>query len=267
MVTGQSLVLYSRLHIIVINNHKLLRFVLWMILVDAVVLYVPTTTLNYGTVVNMTEAYTTGYNTMERIQMTLFSLQEFVISGVYLWEVRKFIKGWGEDTRKLMIELIAVNIALILLDVALLSVEFENLYMIETTLKGMVYSIKLKLEIGVLSKMVKVVETRKKSRMMPDLEEDIDPRKFSSTATYDQCFAERPTRQTSGSSDSSPFRKSAAQDTEHIERAQNAENDALQLPQDHNSEFRSARPEMSRQSSIQDLYPGRIQGSDENATT
>ena len=59
--------------------------------------------------------------------------------------------------RDSMYELLAVNIALILLDVALLSVEYEDLYEIEITLKGLVYSIKLKLELGVLSRLVRMV--------------------------------------------------------------------------------------------------------------
>lgn len=237
-------------------------------IIDAFILYIPTTVLNYGTVIKMTKTYTEGYNTMERIQMTLFSVQEIGISAIYLWEVRKFLRNWGEDTRKLMIELIAVNIALILLDVALLSVEFENLYEIETTLKGTVYSIKLKLEIGVLSRMVKVVETRKKQRTMPAREEDIDPRKYSSAATFNECFAEDQRKHISESSDSSPFQHPIAEEHEEIERVttQGTEHrkDSLVIPLNAAatlSTFPSARsPEFSRQSSIQDLYPGRIKG-------
>jgi hypothetical protein len=40
------------------------------------------------------------------------------------------------------------------LDIALLSCEFANLYIIETTFKGVVYSIKLKLEFVVLGQLV-----------------------------------------------------------------------------------------------------------------
>jgi hypothetical protein len=36
------------------------------------------------------------------------------------------------------------------MDIALLGVEFANLYIIEVTFKGVVYSIKLKLEFAVL---------------------------------------------------------------------------------------------------------------------
>ena len=43
------------------------------------------------------------------------------------------------------------------MDIALLGVEFANLYIIETTFKSVVYSIKLKLEFAVLGKLVEFV--------------------------------------------------------------------------------------------------------------
>lgn len=187
-----------------------------------------------------------------------FSLQEIVISGIYLWEVRKFLKNWEEAVGKLMIELIVVNVCLILLDIALLSVEFKNLYMIETTLKGMVYSIKLKLELGVLSKMVKVVELRQKARTM-DNPDDIDLRKYSSAPTARDCFAEKvePEDFASKSSQDSP---AAEPGLTRNQRLNSVQNPGL-IPQ-HNDDgnFPSARPEASRQSSIQEMYPGRIAG-------
>jgi hypothetical protein len=47
MVTGQSVVLYSRLHL-VLRNPKVVRAVLWMIVVDAVMLHVSTTVVLFG---------------------------------------------------------------------------------------------------------------------------------------------------------------------------------------------------------------------------
>lgn len=60
-------------------------------------------------------------------------------------------------SRNIMYELLAVNAIIILLDIALLSVEYKNLFQIEVTLKGLIYSIKLKLELGVLSRLVSIV--------------------------------------------------------------------------------------------------------------
>ncbi|KAH0149061.1 integral membrane protein, partial [Aureobasidium melanogenum] len=156
MVPGSSLVLYSRLHCIT-QNRKLLRGILYMIIINAIVLTVPTNVLSLGSNSSKYYLFTFGYSVMEKIQMTVFSLQELVISFIYLVEVRRVLKVIDDGRfRKIMWELGAINIAIIVLDVALLAVEYLGLYQIEVTLKGMCYSIKLKLEFGVLSKLVKI---------------------------------------------------------------------------------------------------------------
>ena len=62
--------------------------------------------------------------------------------------------------RKTMYQLLAINVLIITMDLALLATEFANLYLIETTLKGVVYSVKLKLEFAVLGKLVQFVRDR-----------------------------------------------------------------------------------------------------------
>jgi hypothetical protein len=47
MVTGQSFVLYSRLHLVVYDRRKI-RWVLYMIIIDVFLFHVPTTVLTFG---------------------------------------------------------------------------------------------------------------------------------------------------------------------------------------------------------------------------
>ena len=47
MVTGQSLVLYSRLHLVV-HNKKSIKWVLYMIIIDIFLFHVPTTVMTFG---------------------------------------------------------------------------------------------------------------------------------------------------------------------------------------------------------------------------
>lgn len=78
MVTGQAVVLYSRLHLIVLDD-KLLKRILWMIIIDAIVLHIPTTVLTFGSNSNSdTEQFVHGYNVMEKIQMTGFCVQGII---------------------------------------------------------------------------------------------------------------------------------------------------------------------------------------------
>lgn len=62
--------------------------------------------------------------------------------------------------RKWMWQLVAMNVFLLLLDVTLLALEYMNLYMIQSTFKSMLYSIKLKIEFAVLSQIVRVIQAR-----------------------------------------------------------------------------------------------------------
>ncbi|MCJ1338294.1 hypothetical protein MMC09_003580 [Bachmanniomyces sp. S44760] len=154
MVTGQAIVLYSRLHLVV-RNYKVLRAVLIMIIVDAICFHIPTTILTYGSNSNTSEQYTTAFNAVERLQMTAFCIQEFIISGVYVWATLKLLKPvYHGRTRNVMMQLIWINCIIIGMDVVLLVMEYGGNYEIEATLKAMVYSIKLKLEFAVLNQLM-----------------------------------------------------------------------------------------------------------------
>ena len=77
-------------------------------------------------------------------------------------------KSLRDNKRKLLYQLVAINIIIIILDITLLSCEFANLYIIETTFKGVVYSIKLKLEFAVLGQLVQFTTwTQGASRSSP----------------------------------------------------------------------------------------------------
>ncbi|KAL9114327.1 MAG: hypothetical protein Q9227_001749 [Pyrenula ochraceoflavens] len=160
MVTGQSVVLWSRLHILN-RNEKLLRTLLWMIVIDAIILHIPTTVLTFGSNAlsnpNLPN-FVRGYNVMEKIQMTLFTVQETLISAVYVRETLKFLRlSLHDGARRTMFQLLSINVLIIIMDLGLLGCEYANLYIIETTLKGVVYSIKFKLEFAVLGKLVSFV--------------------------------------------------------------------------------------------------------------
>lgn len=91
MVVGQSVVLWSRLHLIT-QNERLLKGILWGIIINSFVMCTPTIVLTYGSNTADVQHYVHAYSVMERIQMTAFSVQELFISGVYLWEVRRLLK-------------------------------------------------------------------------------------------------------------------------------------------------------------------------------
>jgi hypothetical protein len=154
MVTGQAVVLYSRLHLVV-REQKVLRGVLAMIIVDAFCFHIPTTVLTFGSNSKYAFRYTASFNIFERLQMTAFCIQEFIISGIYVYSTIRLLRPvYHGRTRKVMMQLIWINMIIIGMDIVLLAMEYGKNYEIEATLKAMVYSIKLKLEFAVLNQLM-----------------------------------------------------------------------------------------------------------------
>lgn len=157
MVTGQSLVLWSRLHLL-LQNRKLLLGLLWMIIIDAVLLHVPTIVLVYGVLATFSDIFIDAYNIMEHIQVAWFCVQELIISAIYVWETVKLLRLRPQGLRyRILRQLLAINIFILILDVAVVGIEYAGFYGLQVTLKPAVYSIKLKLEFAILGRLVAIV--------------------------------------------------------------------------------------------------------------
>ncbi|ETN44634.1 uncharacterized protein HMPREF1541_10304 [Cyphellophora europaea CBS 101466] len=179
MVTGQAIVLWSRLHLVVHGGRgdKILLWTKWMIIVNAICLHIPTTVLTFGSNANI-QTFIDGYNVMEKLQMCGFFVQEVVLSSIYIIETVKILRSSVQrNTRRLMYQLIAINVLIIIMDLGLLGLEAASLYILETIFKGFLYSLKLKLEFAILSKLVQFVGrgdagTRQRSETINYFRED-----------------------------------------------------------------------------------------------
>lgn len=65
-----------------------------------------------------------------------------------------------KNSRKVLLHLLTVSIAVIILDITVIVLEFSGFHLIQISYKELAYSIKLKLEISVLSRLVKFVQSR-----------------------------------------------------------------------------------------------------------
>ncbi|CAG8890516.1 unnamed protein product [Penicillium egyptiacum] len=156
VITGQSVVLWSRLHL-VLQNRKLLRGVLWMICVDAMIFHIPTTVLLYGTVAYPTSRWARAYDIMERIQLVGFCIQELIISSVYVWETVKLLRLRPEGRPQgILNQLLVINILILVLDISVVAIEYVGYYAVQVLFKPVAYSIKLKLEYAILGKLIAV---------------------------------------------------------------------------------------------------------------
>jgi hypothetical protein len=156
MVTGQSVVLYSRLHLIV-SNKSTMRWALGMIAANWIVSDVPTTVFVFGASSAYSEHYTEIYGIWERLQLCLYFVQESILSCLYIVNVIKLLRSgenrhigkmntqtrtilgssrnWSSHSRKVFKHLVYVNIVIIFLGVTLLTLEFVGHYELQVLYK------------------------------------------------------------------------------------------------------------------------------------
>lgn len=156
MVTAQSVVLYSRLGIVLGNpNSRILVFTKWMIIIDSFVFYTLATTIVFGMHYSTNHNFDKGYIYIERLQMTGFCIQEFVISGLYIWKTLDIMQaGEKKQAHRTLWQLFIINVVIVALDVALLVLEYLGLASIQIAFKALAYAVKLKMEFAILSKLV-----------------------------------------------------------------------------------------------------------------
>ena len=156
MVTGQSLVLYSRLHLAV-RDKRILRAILIMIIVDFCLFQVPTTLQKFLSTRANPGVWLPIYHVYERIQLIVFTLQELIISIIY---IRAAVIWLSPSDPKAMRHtkhfLIYLNILCIALDIAIVCEVSTNQWLYEESSQSLAYAIKLTLEFAVLNKVMEV---------------------------------------------------------------------------------------------------------------
>ncbi|KAL2073874.1 hypothetical protein VTL71DRAFT_11200 [Oculimacula yallundae] len=157
-VTGFSIVLWSRLHLVV-RNSRILKWLLVLIIVDGLVCHTPITVFEFGLMTRHHDTYYRPMQIMERIQQTVFTIQETVMSCLYIYHTRKFLKiGYPMQTRKVIGLLFLVQLFVIALDVILTLFDYTDKFTLKCTVHPLVYAIKLKLEFIVLNQLQSLVK-------------------------------------------------------------------------------------------------------------
>ncbi|KAK0671649.1 hypothetical protein QBC41DRAFT_344455 [Cercophora samala] len=163
-VTGFSLVLWSRLHLIT-TNRTLLKLTLCAIILNAILLHTPIIVFEFGLLSPepQRQVWLFPMEIMERIQQTVFTLQETFLGGVYIFFTFQFLRsggkgGGGKVVRRVVGLLIAVQLLAIGLDAGLTAFDFLNMFTLKCTLHPFVYAVKLRLEFVVLNQLVGVVK-------------------------------------------------------------------------------------------------------------
>ncbi|KAJ5384173.1 hypothetical protein N7517_002084 [Penicillium concentricum] len=160
MVTGQAVVLYSRLHLVVADIRHV-QWVLWMIIANFFVLHVPMSIL-YCLNLRHNLPFDHSATIYDRIQVVVFAIQDTVICAIYAREALRALKpvfeAKGRQGRGIIYRIVFANIFGIVLNALILAAEFK-LHYIAISFKTVVYSIKLKLEFHALMQLRELTRT------------------------------------------------------------------------------------------------------------
>jgi hypothetical protein len=190
---------------------------------------------------------------INKVQMTAFCIQEFIISGLYVDKTVNVLKIASHGrTRRTMWQLFIINVVIIALNIALLVVEYLNLRVYEQVFKGMVYSFKLKLEFAVLGKLVHIV--RVLSNAVGDTADFMTDTRSPSDVTRVKSNAAR------GGLRPSWKKKIDETSSEHVERAEKPNGTVANCADDHKLE------ECQGYRGIEETYEGPATGRAESKT-
>lgn len=114
----------------------------------------------------------------DRVQVTIFFVQETIISMMYIIETRRVLlnrSALGQDdktVRQVMRHLIYTNMLVVFLDCTLLGMSYSPYFYVQAAFKPCVYGVKLRIEFAILNRLVSTLrgslahlKTRSSGRM------------------------------------------------------------------------------------------------------
>ena len=157
---AQLLILYSRLHL-VNRNRDLARWILIMIVVVSALMIIPTWPLVFLAFNPYNQHNTSLYSPREaivdRCTQIGYTIAECVISGVYIYSLFRLLNMKSSvRQRRVMIDLIYINIIAISLDFLAIILVFLNQTGISHPIQTFSYILKIKLEFMVLNQLMAV---------------------------------------------------------------------------------------------------------------
>ena len=165
MVTGFAVVLYSRLNLI-LENLRLRKAILYMIIFNAVVWHTFMITLSFGRIkLGMEGKFATKekwnkiYQPLERIHICFFNGQEILIACIYIHAAYQYLRSrFASDVqiRKAMYLLVGVQTIVVSLDLTIIILDFCGYLMLKLFINSFCYCIKLELEFIVLNQLVEM---------------------------------------------------------------------------------------------------------------
>ena len=157
---AQLLILYSRLHL-VNQNRMLQRWVLVMIIVVASLMIIPSWVLAWLAYnpydKHLSSIYSPREAILDRCTQLGYTIAETIVSGTYIYSLFKLLNLKSSvRQRRVMTDLVYINIIAICLDILTVVLVFLNQTGISHPIQAFTYILKLKLEFVVLNQLMAV---------------------------------------------------------------------------------------------------------------
>ena len=164
MVSGQAVVLWSRLNLLDLDRKKYMPW-LYVVLCWSIALHVPTAIFQVLSISDHWRDWLIEFTIMDKIQTVGFCIQEFIISAFWIYRVLPLIK----KKKTLAAQLVIINSIIILTDAGVVAVNLNPncSYALGVSLKSMVYSIKVMLEFAVLGNLKRASAYRSTAARSP----------------------------------------------------------------------------------------------------
>lgn len=136
-----------------------------MILTNGFVFHSALVILQYGFAAaskSERESWLKVLNPFERVQITMFTVQEVIISGLYMRATYELLQEriihHADKTRKALILLFVVQTVVIMLDVIIITLDLAGYFTLKAIIHSWVYGLKLELEFVVLNQLVEIAQ-------------------------------------------------------------------------------------------------------------
>jgi hypothetical protein len=155
MATGFSLVLHARLHLIV-HSPKLIRFLLVVIVVDAMLVQFPLFIFSFIGAPQHT-IFIKVARFLSHFEI-IFSVQEVILSSLYIYFIIRLVKQGGSQGSKTLKRtcylLITAEVIIFVCDITVNVLLYLNFYVPRKIILPFIYAIKLQIEFLVLNRLV-----------------------------------------------------------------------------------------------------------------
>lgn len=158
--TAQSLVLYSRLHL-VIQNDRILRYVFLMILFTILAFVIPTMVAVWPALntsdSEMSSTWSPRLAIIDRYTQIGYTVTESIISGLYIGSLSRLLKMKRNVRRqRVMLDLLYVNVTVIAFDILEVTLVYTNQIGLSHPVQIFSYIMKLRLEFFVLNQLMAI---------------------------------------------------------------------------------------------------------------